>query len=203
MWPALPFRLASERFLAVDDVLDPLRKIVAIQVAQPHGERAADLVAVAGADAAHRGADVLAAGAALVERFVFGDVPGKDHVRPIADQQVLADLDAAGQQAVDLLQDAGRVEHHAAGDDALHAGSQDAAGNQRQLVGLAVADDGMAGVAAPLVADDDIVLFGQQVDEFAFGFVSPLQTDHASHRHRTIPLLLKPLWAAGHGGRNT
>ena len=52
---------------------------------------------------------------------VFGDVPGKDHVGPIAEHQVAADLDAAGHQAVDLLQDAGRVEHHAAGDDALHA----------------------------------------------------------------------------------
>ena len=94
---------------------------VAVQVAQAHGERAAHLVAIAGADAAHRGADVLAAGAAFVEQPVFGDVPGKDHVGPIAEHQVRADLDAARDQAVDLLQNAGRVEHHAAGDDALHA----------------------------------------------------------------------------------
>ena len=86
-------------------------------------------------------------------------------------------------QAVDLLQDAGRVEHHAAGDDALHLGAEDAAGDQRQLVGLAAGDDGMAGVAAPLIADDDVVLVGQQVDELALGLVAPLQTDHASNTH--------------------
>ena len=39
----------------------------------------------------------------------------------------------------------------------------------------------MAGVAAPLIADDDVVLFGEQIDEFSFGLVSPLQTDDASN----------------------
>ena len=103
---------------------------------------------------------------------------------PVADHQVVADLDAAGDQAVDFLQDAGRVEHHAAGDDALHLRAEDAAGDQRELVGLAAGDDGMAGVAAALVADDDIVLVGQQVDDLALGLVAPLQTDHASNAHR-------------------
>jgi hypothetical protein len=28
------------------------------------------------------------------------------------------------------------------------------------------------------------VLFGQPVDDFALGFVTPLQTDYASSRHR-------------------
>ena len=60
--------------------------------------RAADLVAIAGADAAHRGADRLAAGEASVHRAVFGDVPRKDHVGPIADHQILAACDAAGRE---------------------------------------------------------------------------------------------------------
>ena len=78
-------------------------------------------------------------------------------------------------QAVDLGQQAGGIEHHAAGDDALHLGPEDAAGHQRELEGLAVADDGMPGVGAALVADDDIVLLGQQVDDLALGLVAPLQ----------------------------
>ena len=87
-------------------------------------------------------------------------------------------------QAVDLAQQAGGIQHHAGGDDALHLGPEDAAGHQRELEGLAVADDGMAGVGPALVADDDIVLFGQQVDDLAFGLVAPLKSDHASHWHR-------------------
>ena len=40
----------------------------------------------------------------------------------------------------------------------------------------------MAGVGSALVADDDIVLLGQQIDDFSLGFVSPLQPDDASAR---------------------
>ncbi len=51
---------------------------------------------------------------------------------------------AAAGQAVDLGQEAGRVEHHAAGDHALDLRAEDAAGDQRELVGLAAGDDRVA-----------------------------------------------------------
>ena len=82
---------------------------------------------------------------------------------------------------------AGGVQHDAGGDDALHLGPEDAAGHQRELEGLAVAHDGMPGVGAALVADHDIVLLGQQVDDLAFSLVAPLKSDHASHWHRNSP----------------
>ena len=69
------------------------------------------------------------------------------------------------------------------GDDALHLGPENAAGHQREFVGLPLADHGMPGVGPALVADHDIVLVGQQVDDFALRLVAPLQADHASHRH--------------------
>ena len=53
-----------------------------------------------------------------------------------------------------------------------HAGRQ-----QRQLEGLAAADDGVAGVGAAVVADDEIVLVGEQIDDLALGLVAPLQAD--------------------------
>ena len=149
------------------------------------GVRPADLVAVTGPDAAAGRADVLAVGRALVERPVFGEVPGKDHVGPVADPQVLVGhvaLAAAG-QLVELLDHAGRVEHDAAGDHARDAGRQDAAGQQRELVDLVADDDRVPGVRPALIADDEIVLAGQQVDDLALGFVAPLQTDDASSRH--------------------
>ena len=50
----------------------------------------------------------------------------------------------------------------------------------------------MPGVGPALIADDDVVLFGEQVDDLALGLVAPLQSDHASSRHRTA---LKCLYA--------
>ena len=63
---------------------------------------------------------------------------------------------------------------------------QDAGRKLRQLVGLAVKDDGMAGVVAPLIADDDVVSVGQQIDDFALGLISPLQADNRRGRHAPI-----------------
>jgi hypothetical protein len=69
--------------LHVDDRLDARAEIGPVHVAQPDGQRPADLVAVARADAAQRGADRLAAGALLVQQAVFLEVPGEDHMGPI------------------------------------------------------------------------------------------------------------------------
>ena len=73
----------------------------------------------------------------------------------------------------------GGLHDHAAGDDAKHAGRENAAGDERELIRLSAADHSMPGVRAPLVADDQIVLFGQQVHELSFGLVTPLQADNA------------------------
>ena len=37
--------------------------------------------------------------------------------------------------------------------------------------------DGVAGVIAALRADDDVRLFGEDIDDFAFAFVAPLGAD--------------------------
>ena len=104
--------------------------------------------------------------------------------------QVSAHRHAAGDQAVDLLQQAGRIEDHAGGHHALDLGAEDAAGDQRQLEGLAADDHGMAGVGPALVADDDVVLLGEQIDDLPLGLVAPLQSDDTRGRHGTGPSLV-------------
>ena len=52
---------------------------------------------------------------------------------------------------------------------------QDSSRQQRQLVRAAVEHHRVAGVVAPLVAYDDVVLMGKQIDDFPFGFVAPLK----------------------------
>ena len=88
---------------------------------------------------------------------VFFEVPGKDDVGPVADHQILAHLHAAAGKRIDFGQQAGRIDHHPGGDDALHLGPEDAAGHQGKLEGLAPTDDGMSRVRAALVADHDVV----------------------------------------------
>ena len=102
---------------------------------------------------------------------------------PITQTQLAVHANAARLQSVDLPNDAGRVERHSAGDNAGDVVAENAAGNEGELPGLAVGDDGVAGVGAALVADDDRMIFGENIDEFAFGFVAPLQTDNTCAGH--------------------
>jgi hypothetical protein len=50
--------------------------------------------------------------------------------------------------------------------------------------------NGMAGIGAPLIADDDIGILGKIIDHFGFAFIAPLGPDrhYATHSH------LKVLW---------
>ncbi len=82
----------------------------------------------------------------LVYRFVFGDMPGKDDVRPVADSQVIADFDAAFDQPVDFLQQRRRVQHDARRHDVQDARIQNAAGNMMQFVSLPFGDHRVSGV---------------------------------------------------------
>ena len=78
-------------------------------------------------------------------------VIGEDDVGPVADQQVSVDrLSGAGDDRIDLLEERLRIDHDPGGDDRGHPRMQDAGRQQRQLVGLAVEDDRVAGVVAPL-----------------------------------------------------
>ena len=144
---------------------------------------AARLVAIAGADAAHRRADRVSL-AALFEHGLFERVIGEDHVGPVADQQVTANrLTAAGIDRIDLFQQRFRIDDDSCGDDGRHPRMQNAGRKLRQLVGLAVKDHGMAGVVAPLIADNDVMFIREQIDDFSFGLVAPLQTDNRRGRH--------------------
>src|SRR5205085_10727153 len=46
-----------------------------------------------------------------------------------------------------------------------------------ERVGRALADDGVAGVGAAVVADDEVVAVGEEVNDLALGLVAPLEAD--------------------------
>lgn len=158
-----------------------------VQIAQPHGIGASDLVAIARADAAERGADAFTDHGAGVDRSIFLDVPRKDDVNAIAEHQIPRRVDPALSQRIDLGQNRGRVEHHAGSDHVHHPRIENSTGNVMQFVNVLAHDDGMTGVGPALLADNDVKLRGQQIDELTLGLVAPLQSNHTRSRHRGSP----------------
>src|SRR6202012_5195112 len=67
-----------------------------------------------------------------------------------------------------------------------NAGAQDSCRQQRKLVRFAIEFDGMTGVVASLVTDDNLMRIGQDVDDLALGFVSPLQADNRRNSHSAL-----------------
>ena len=107
---------------------------------------------------------------------------------PRADHEILGNLDAAGDEALDFLQQAGRIDDHAGRNDALHLGPKNAAGHQRELEGLPVHDDGVAGIGPALIANDDIVPLREKIDDLPLGFVTPLQPNDTRGRHDLLSI---------------
>ena len=166
----------------------PFAQMIGIeQLADAHGGDAADLVLVAGADAAAGGADGLFR-PRLVEAF-FLHVIGENDVGVVADDEVVADGDAGRAEVGDFFEEARRVDDDAVADDGNDVGPQHAGRQQRQLEGAIAVDDGMAGVGAAVVADDEVVAVGEQIDDLALGLVAPLQADDtgAGERHEWVP----------------
>src|SRR5207302_8337588 len=93
--------------------------------------------------------------------------------------------DALGADAVDLLEQRGRINDDAVADHRELAGSNDAGRQQRKFKRRAVDDERVAGIVAALEAHDDVGLLGQPIDDFAFALVAPLGTDHHDVRHET------------------
>ena len=47
----------------------------------------------------------------------------------------------------------------------------------------------MPSIRATLISSDNIVIFCQDVDKFAFGLITPLQTNDTGSGHAGVPLL--------------
>ncbi len=106
------------------------------------------------------------------ERDVLGDA-----------QRLRRDHDALLAETLDLVDQRLGIEHDAVADHRQFAGTQHAGRQQRELVGLAVDDERVAGIVAALEADDDVGLLRQPVDDLAFSFVAPLGADDNNIGH--------------------
>ena len=130
---------------------------------------------VGGSDAPPRGADFLGAQTGFAGA-VKDAVLRQDHVGLFADEELPLNLETVPFDLVDFLHKPHKVHHHAVADDAHHRIMEDTGGNQVQDVLLAVDDNGMARVVAPLIARNHVHLRGHVVHDFSLSFISPLAT---------------------------
>ena len=164
---------------------DLVVQVVGVEQVMHADADAVDLIRVGRADAAAGGADLVLAEEAfghLVERAVVG----RDDVRGLAHQQVGA-VDAAGFQAVDLLEEHLRIHDHAVADHRGQVRVDDAGGQQVQGVRLVADHHAMARVVAAVEACDIIDLGADQIGRLAFTLVAPLGTDKNNSRHDAPP----------------
>ena len=144
-----------------------------------------DLVRVGWADATAGGADLVLAKEAF-SHLVECAVVGRDDVCGLAHLEVGA-IDAAGFQAVDLLEEHFRVHDHAVADHRGQVRVDDAGGQQVQGVRLIADHHAMARVVAAVEARDVIDLGADQIGSLAFTLVAPLSTNKNNSRHDAPP----------------
>ena len=169
--------MLQRKVVIVHDLAQALGEVIGIEQLAEADAATRDLVLVTGADTTAGGADgLLAAGnlAGLIQR----DMVGQDQRAGFAEADTIAGRNAVLLQHFDLLQQGLRRQHDAIADQAQHAFAQHARGNQVQYRGLAVDDQGMAGIVATLKAHHGLGAVGQQIDDLALAFITPLGTDY-------------------------
>src|SRR5439155_16500451 len=129
------------------------------QLGHPDAANPSYLVLVTGADAPAGGADGLS-GTFFAQPLLL-HVIGEDHMGVITESEVGANRDAGGLQLLDLLEEARWINDQPIGNDRLEPGVQDTRRQQRKLVGFPFGDDGMAGIGTAVIANDQVVLFGE------------------------------------------
>ena len=164
----------NEEILPLEDVGQARLERVAVgQLA--HAQRLFHvLVRVGGGDAAAGGAELLVRQTILLQAVEQLVVRHADDGL-VADLQVLRrDGDAAGAQALDLMEHVLGINDHAGAEHVHGLVAQDAARHEIEHELALVVDDGVAGVVAALIAHDDVVLLAEQVDHAAFALVAPV-----------------------------
>ena len=128
-------------------------------------------------DAATGGADLLFA-ALILAREIERRVIRQDQLTRRTDAQAFAHRHTDAFELGDLAHQCVRRQHHAIADQALHVRPQDAGRNQVQDRLHAVDDQRVPGVVAALKAHHRGDVLGEQIDDLAFAFVTPLGADH-------------------------
>ena len=94
-------------------------------------------------------------------------------------------------QLFDLVRKMLEIEHHAGTKHVHRAGAQNARRQQIENELAPGVHDGVTGVVSALIADDDLVIGGKEIDHAALSLVAPVDSDNSS---KHFYFLLKPGW---------
>ena len=106
-----------------------------------------------------------------------------DEVCTAADQQVWSWIHTRSQQLGDFPLENDRVNDHAIAHHVFGSRAKNATRNGVQHVLFAIKNQGVAGIGPALKARDDVIFRGQDIDNFAFAFISPLQAQEHVNLH--------------------
>ena len=139
-------------------------------------------VRIHGRDAATGGTKLLICEALLLQA-VHQHMIGHGDDRLVADPEVFGrDPDALRAKAARLLREVFDIDDHAVAEHVDDALAKDARGKQVEDEFPPLIDDGMTGIVAALIAADDVIVLGQQVDHSALAFVAPVDpADRSKH----------------------
>ena len=101
----------------------------------------------------------------------------------VAGKQQSRGVDVALLQGLHLFQQHLRIHHYARTDDRRAMGIQDPGRNEVQRVSFATDDDRVAGVVPALIPDYEVGVLGEQVGDFAFALVAPLDPNQGGTGH--------------------
>ena len=143
-------------------------------------------------DALLRGAVFLIGQPLLLQR-VQVPVPGQQQAGAFTDFQILRrQCDALCGDILHLLPQVLRIQRHTVAEDVDDAVAENAGGQQVQGKLPLFVDDGVAGVAAALIAHDDVIVLRQQVHHPPLALVAPVDPDDRTVLHLFV-LLYFPL----------
>ena len=143
-------------------------------------------VGIEGGNALLGGAELLVGQPGLLQA-VHQPVPGHQKAGAVRDLQVFRSQgNALGADFFHFLPQVLRVQRDAVAQDVYNALAENAGGQQMQGKFAVFIDDGVARVAAALVADYDVVVLGQQVNHAALALVAPVNANDCAVSHMII-----------------
>ena len=108
---------------------------------------------------------------------------GGDEVRTSTDQEIWPWIHVRFEQLGDFTLKNHRINDHAIAHYIFGSGAKYPTRNGVKHVLFAVKNEGVPGIGASLKAGDDVIFRGEDIDNFAFAFVSPLQAQEHVNFH--------------------
>jgi hypothetical protein len=100
---------------------------------------------------------------------------GKNQVTPVGNEKPSRDFNAGGANGIGFLKKCDRIQHHAYADNAEHSIVKYSGWDKVEDVAIVSEFNRVAGIVSALITGHTVEFSGEDVDDFAFAFISPLE----------------------------